>query len=167
MTGGVAIRPMTPGDWPEVERIYRAGIDAGNATFETETPPWDRFDATRLPHPRLVAALDGAVAGWVAASPVSARPVYRGVVEHSIYIDPAAQGRGVGRALLEAFIAQAEEAGIWTIQSSIFPENEASLRLHRAAGFREVGRRERIAQAAAGPYAGRWRDTILIERRSA
>ncbi|OCG74869.1 GNAT family N-acetyltransferase [Microbacterium sediminis] len=158
---------MTPEDWPEVELIYRAGIDTGNATFETEAPAWDRFDATRLPHPRLVAEVDGAVAGWVAASPVSARPVYRGVVEHSIYIDPAAQGRGVGRALLEAFIAQAEAAGIWTIQSSIFPENEASLRLHRAAGFREVGRRERIAQATAGPYAGQWRDTILIERRSA
>ncbi|MGV9768852.1 N-acetyltransferase family protein [Microbacterium sp. NPDC003461] len=157
---------MTPGDWPEVERIYQAGIDTGDATFETRTPTWEAFDASRLAHPRLVAEVEGDVAGWVAASAVSARPVYRGVVEHSVYVDPAARGRGVGRALLEAFIAAAEAAGIWTIQSSIFPENVASLRLHAAVGFRQVGRRERIAQAAAGPHVGEWRDTILIERRA-
>lgn len=166
MSGPVHVRAMAPGDWPEVERIYQAGIDTGDATFETRAPTWEAFDASRLPHPRLVAEVEGDVAGWVAASAVSARPVYRGVVEHSIYVDPAARGRGVGRALLEAFVAAAEAAGIWTIQSSIFPENVASLRLHAVAGFREVGRRERIAQAAAGPHAGEWRDTILIERRA-
>jgi len=161
------IRSLTADDWPRVHAIYQAGIDTGDATFETDPPSWQTFDATRLPQPRLVAVLAGDVVGWAAATPVSSRPVYRGVVEHSIYIDPSARGRGVGRALLGAFIAAAEEGGIWTIQASIFPENAASLRLHRAAGFREVGRRERIAQAIAGPHAGQWRDTILIERRSA
>lgn len=161
------VRFLIADDWPRVQAIYQAGIDTGDATFETEAPWWQTFDATRLPQPRLVAELAGDVVGWAAATPVSSRPVYRGVVEHSIYIDPSARGRGVGRALLGAFIAAAEEVGIWTIQASIFPENAASLRLHRAAGFREVGRRERIAQAIAGPHAGQWRDTILIERRSA
>jgi len=163
---GIEIRPLTEADWPRVREIYQAGIDTGDATFEVEAPSWEAFDATRLPRPRLVAVLDGVVAGWAAASPVSSRPVYRGVVEHSIYIDAAARGRGVGRALLRAFIDAAEEAGIWTIQASIFPENTASLRLHLAAGFREVGRRERIGRATAGPHAGQWRDTILIEHRS-
>jgi len=116
---------------------------------------------------RIVAVDESdAVRGWVAASPVSSRPAYRGVVEHSVYIDREARGRGLGRLLLDAFIAAADAAEIWTIQSSIFPENTASLRLHQAVGFRVVGRRERIAQARIGPHAGQWRDTILIERRT-
>jgi L-amino acid N-acyltransferase YncA len=164
----IRLREMTAADWPAVERIYAQGIDDGEATFEVETPSWDVFDAGRLPGLRLVAVDDqGAVVGWVAASAVSTRPAYRGVVEHSVYIDRATRGNGVGRLLLDAFIAAAESAGIWTVQSSIFPENTASLRLHETAGFRIVGRRERIARSNAGPHAGDWRDTILIERRSA
>jgi phosphinothricin acetyltransferase len=159
---------MAAADWSAVERIYAQGIEDGEATFEVATPSWDAFDAGRLPGIRLV-AVDEAdlVVGWIAASAVSSRPAYRGVVEHSVYIDRAARGHGLGRLLLEAFVAAAEDAGIWTIQSSIFPENTASLRLHERAGFRVVGRRERIARSAAGPHAGEWRDTILIERRSA
>ncbi|MBD3942919.1 N-acetyltransferase [Microbacterium sp. NEAU-LLC] len=161
------VRVMERADWPAVERIYAQGIEDGEATFEVATPSWSAFDAGKLPGLRLVAvAEDGAVCGWVAASPVSSRPAYRGVVEHSVYVDRAARGRGIGQLLLGAFIAAAEDAGVWTIQSSIFPENSASLRLHEAAGFRLVGRRERIARAGLGPHAGTWRDTILIERRS-
>lgn len=166
----IRLRPMRPEDWPDVERIYRQGIAAGNATFESRVPSFAQFDAARLSVPRLVAVdADGddrAVLGWVAASAVSTREAYRGVVEHSVYVDDAARGRGVGRALLEGFIADAEEAGIWTIQASVFPENDPSLRLHAALGFRAVGRRERVARATVGPWSGRWRDTILIERRS-
>lgn len=168
MTGGVGIRPMTAGDWPEVEAIYRAGIVTGNATFEADPPSWEQFDAGKLDVGRLVATDDtGAVLGWVAASLVSVREVYRGVVEHSVYVSPAAAGQGVGRQLVDAFIAAAEDAGIWTIQSSIFPENTASLALHDRAGFRRIGTRERVALMTYGPWAGKWRDTILIERRSA
>lgn len=160
------IRPLTPADWPAVEGIYREGIATGHATFEAEPPSWEAFDAGKLPGLRLVATdADGAVEGWAAASPVSARPVYRGVVEHSVYIAAAARGRGIGGALLGAFIAAADAAGIWTIQSSIFPENTASLRLHEHHGFRTVGTRERIALMGHGPLAGVWRDTVLIERR--
>ncbi|WP_291038344.1 GNAT family N-acetyltransferase [Herbiconiux sp.] len=159
---------MNPDDWPVVEAIYRAGIETGNATFEADSPSWEHFDASKLDIGRLVAADDtGAVVGWVAASHVSAREVYRGVVEHSVYVARAAAGQGVGRQLVEALIAAAESAGVWTIQSSIFPENTASLALHDRAGFRRIGTRERIALMTYGPWAGQWRDTILIERRSA
>jgi phosphinothricin acetyltransferase len=159
------IRPLVAADWPEVQAIYAAGIATGNATFEAEPPDWEHFDSGKVADLRFVAEADGVITGWVAASPVSARPVYRGVVEHSVYVAPEAAGRGLGRLLLDAFLRAADEAGYWTVQSSIFPENEASLRLHRSAGFREVGRRERIALMPFGPYAGRWRDTILVERR--
>ncbi|WP_179488796.1 GNAT family N-acetyltransferase [Microbacterium immunditiarum] len=158
---------MTAADWPAVERIYAQGIEDGEATFEVATPSWTAFDAGKLHELRFVAVDEtGAIVGWIAASAVSARPAYRGVVEHSVYIDRAARGRGIGRLLLDAFIDAAEHAGIWTIQSSIFPENAASVRLHEAAGFRVVGRRERIARSGTGPHAGAWRDTLLIERRS-
>jgi phosphinothricin acetyltransferase len=158
---------MTDADWPAVERIYAQGIQDGEATFEAATPTWAAFDAGRLPGLRIVAIDDhDRLCGWVAASAVSARPVYRGVVEHSVYIERSAQGQGLGRRLLDVFIAAADKAGVWTIQSSVFPENTASLRLHERAGFRIVGRRERIARAEVGPHAGEWRDTILIERRS-
>jgi L-amino acid N-acyltransferase YncA len=160
-------RPMTPQDWPDVERIYAQGIEDGEATFEVATPSWQAFDAGKLARVRLVAVGDdGRTLGWAAASAVSSRPAYAGVVEHSVYIDRDARGAGVGRGLLDAFIEAAEEAGYWTIQSSVFPENAASLRLHERAGFRVIGRRERIARAGAGPHAGKWRDTVLIERRS-
>lgn len=145
-----------------VLKVYAAGIAEGDATFETEAPTWAEFDASRLPGHRFVALDDdGVVLGWVAVTPVSSRQAYAGVVEHSVYVDPRARGRGVGRVLLDRLIASTEAAGIWTIQSGIFPENVASLALHRHAGFREVGVRRRVAQ-----LAGEWRDVILVERRS-
>ena len=153
---------MTAGHAAQVLAIYRAGIDEGDATFETAAPLWADFSASRLPQHRFV-ALDaaGAVLGWVAVSAISSRCVYEGVVEHSVYVHPAARGRGIGRLLLGALIASTEAAGIWTIQSGIFPENATSVALHRAAGFRIVGTRERI-----GRHHGHWRDVLLLERRS-
>jgi L-amino acid N-acyltransferase YncA/protein-tyrosine-phosphatase len=161
-----SVVPLTAEHWPEVERIYAAGIATGHATFESEPPTWDRFDASRLPDQRLVAVEGGRVVGWAAASPVSDRCVYAGVVEHSVYVDPAAGGRGIGRLLLDALVASTEAAGIWTIQSGVFPENTASLALHRSAGFREVGIRERVGLMTHGPLAGHWRDVVFLERRS-
>jgi L-amino acid N-acyltransferase YncA len=159
------IRPMHHGDADVVLAIYQAGLDTGQASFETTAPSWAAFDEGRLPGHRHVAVDDdGVVLGWVAVSPVSARPVYAGVVEHSVYVDPAVKGRGIGRALLDALIASTEDAGIWTIQSGIFPENAASLALHERAGFRVVGVRERVGRHAA--HGGRWRDVVLLERRS-
>jgi phosphinothricin acetyltransferase len=137
-------------------------LDGGNASFEHTAPDWPAFDTAKLPDHRFVAVDTGdTVLGWVAASAVSARSVYAGVVEHSVYVDPVAQRRGVGRLLLDALIASTEAAGIWTIQSGVFPENTASLKLHAAAGFRTVGVRERV-----GRHSGVWRDVVLLERRS-
>jgi L-amino acid N-acyltransferase YncA len=155
------IRPLTAADWPAVERIYAEGIATGDATFEAEPPSWEQFDAGRLREQRLVALENGEIVGWAALSPTSSRDCYAGVVEHSVYVTESARGQGVGRELMRALIAGAEAAGLWTIQTSIFPENQASVALHRALGFRVVGRRERIAQ-----LNGVWRDTILLERRS-
>lgn len=156
------IRPMTGADADAVLAIYQAGLDGGQASFEVDAPTWAAFDAGRLAAHRLVAddGTDG-VLGWVAVSAVSARPVYAGVVEHSVYVDPAARGRGIGRVLLEALIASTEAAGLWTIQSGVFPENTASIALHERCGFRVVGTRERI-----GRHHGVWRDVVLLERRS-
>ena len=162
----LTVTAMEPRHWPQVEAIFRAGIETGHATFESAAPTWERFDASHLAAHRVV-ALDGDVLGWAAVSAVSAREAYAGVVEHSVYVSDAARGRGVGRALLESLVVSTEAAGIWTIQSSVFPENVASLALHRALGFREVGRRQRIARMTHGELAGRWRDTVLLERRSA
>lgn len=162
----MTVAPMTAEHWPEVERIHAAGIATGHATFESEPPAWEQFDASRLPDQRLVALEDGRVVGWAAATGVSDRCVYAGVVEHSVYVDPAAGGRGVGRSLLDALAASTEAAGIWTIQSGVFPENVVSLALHRAAGFRVVGTRERVGRMTYGPLAGQWRDVVLVERRS-
>ena len=160
---GVVIRPMEPADARQVLAVYQAGLDTGLASFETTAPGWEAFDGAKLPGHRFVAADgDGEVLGWVAVSPVSARSVYAGVVEHSVYVRPGYHRRGIGAALLRALIGSTEAAGIWTIQSSIFPEHTASLQLHRQAGFRVVGTRERIAR-----HHGRWRDTVLIERRGA
>lgn len=159
---------MAATDWPAVETIYREGIEAGNATFEREPPSWADFDRGKLEIGRLVAAdTDGSLIGWIAASRVSERDAYRGVVEHSVYVADAARGRGVGTLLLDAFVQAVDASEIWTVQSSIFPENAASLRLHETAGFRVVGRRYRIARMTYGPWAGQWRDTILLERRRA
>lgn len=158
--------PLEAEHWPEVQRIYADGIETGHATFESEPPTWEQFDAAKLPGQRLVALEDGRVVGWAAASAVSDRCVYAGVAEHSVYVDPAARGRGVGRLLLDALVASTEAAGIWTLQSGVFPENAASLAVHRAAGFRVVGTRERIGRMTSGPMAGQWRDVVFIERRS-
>ena len=162
-TEPVRVEPMTAEHASQVLAIYQAGIDEGDATFELAAPGWEEFDGSRLPDHRFV-ALDpasGAVLGWVAASPVSGRAVYAGVVEHSVYVHQAARGRGLGALLLSALISSTEQAGIWTIQSGIFPENTASVALHEACGFRLVGRRERL-----GRQHGRWRDVLLLERRS-
>ncbi|MGO4456661.1 N-acetyltransferase family protein [Streptomyces sp. M-16] len=153
---------MRPEHAGQVLAVYRLGIDDGNATFETSVPTWEAFDAAKLPEHRLV-ALDGGgrVLGWAAVVRVSDRCAYAGVVEHSVYVHPDARGRGVGLALLKALLASTEAAGIWTVQSGIFPENTASLALHERAGFRVIGTRERI-----GRHHGAWRDVILVERRS-
>lgn len=153
---------MKPSDWPAVRAIYEEGIATGNATFEISAPEWSEWDARHLTHSRLVARQGCAIAGWAALSPVSSRPVYRGVAEVSIYVAERARGRGIGRTLLAALIGESEQHGIWTLQAGIFPENTASIELHQRCGFRIVGRRERIGQTADG----RWRDTILLERRS-
>jgi phosphinothricin acetyltransferase len=169
--GTIAVRELRPADAAAVLAIYQAGLDTGQASFETTAPSWEAFDAARLPGHRFVAVNDGArrsredpgdqIVGWVAVSPVSARAVYAGIVEHSVYVDPAAQGLGVGRLLLGSLIGSTESAGIWTIQSAVFPENAASLALHRAMGFRVIGTRERV-----GRHHGVWRDVLLLERRS-
>lgn len=156
------IAPMLPNDWPEVEEIYQDGIDTLQATFETQTPNWEAWDAGHLASPRLVAkSTNGSILGWAALSPVSKRQVYRGVAEVSIYIDVNQMGKGIGKKLLAELIQLAEAAGIWMLQAVTFPENEASVRLHEKLGFRLVGRREKIAQ-----QHGVWRDTVLLERRS-
>ena len=155
------IGDLRPEHWPEVARIYAAGIATGNATFETEVPTWERWDAAHLPEHRFVALRDGEVVGWAAVGPVSDRCVYGGVVESSVYVAESARRQGVGLELLQRLIASTEAAGIWTIQCGIFPENEASVRLHERGGFEVVGRRSRL-----GKLHGAWRDVLLLERRS-
>ena len=159
---GVGVRRMAADDWAAVRDIYQAGIDTGNATFETSAPDWADWDRGHLADHRLVAVdAVGAILGWTALSPVSDRCVYAGVAEHSVYVHPGHRGRGVGRTLLDALVASTEQAGIWTIQTGIFPENTASVNLHTRAGFRVVGRRERV-----GKLHGLWRDSLFLERRS-
>ena len=148
-------------DWEFVRAIYLEGIETGQATFETEAPDWDRWDAGHSPQCRLVARSGDGVLGWAALSPVSRREAYAGVAEVSVYVAASARGRGVGGALMRALIEASERHGVWTLQSSIFPENHASVILHLKHGFREVGRRERIAR-----HHGVWRDTVVLERRS-
>jgi L-amino acid N-acyltransferase YncA len=155
------LRPLEPEDWPAVAEIYWDGMRDGLATFETEVPSWEEWDRGHLEHHRLVAEILGEVVGFAALSPASSRRCYAGVAENSVYVARSARGLGIGRALLEALIEDAEEAGIWTIQTSIFPENRASLALHERCGFRVVGTRERIAKRD-----GVWRDTVFLERRS-
>jgi L-amino acid N-acyltransferase YncA/2-polyprenyl-3-methyl-5-hydroxy-6-metoxy-1,4-benzoquinol methylase len=157
-----SVRRMSASDWSGVAAIYEAGIASGHATFETDVPDWDSWDRSHLAAPRLV-AVDASqkLVGWAAGSAVSERCAYGGVMEHSVYVDPSSQGRGVGGLLLKTLVAESERLGFWTIQSGVFPENQASLALHRKWGFREVGRREKI-----GRHHGVWRDVVLLERRS-
>ncbi|MED4082519.1 GNAT family N-acetyltransferase [Halalkalibacterium halodurans] len=157
----IRIIEMTDNDWPEVERIYREGIETGNATFETEAPSWEKWDAGHVKSCRFVAKIKEKVVGWVALSPVSSRCVYQGVAEVSVYVGSTGRGKGVGRKLLASVVEESEKQGYWTLQASVFPENVASLKLHRQLGFREVGKRERLAKRE-----GVWRDVILLERRS-
>ncbi len=151
---------MTAGDWSAVAAIWDEGIATGNATFETEPPSWSSFDETRCREGRFVAEDGGTVVGWAAIAPVSTRPCYAGVVENSVYVTASAWGRGIGGMLMDALVEAARAAGIWTIQTSVFPTNAASVALHERAGFRIVGRRERIAE-----LDGVWRDTLLLELR--
>lgn len=155
-----ALAAMQPADWPAVERIYLAGIADGNATFETESPGWEKWNAAHHTHSRIVAKENGEIVAWAALGPVSSRRVYRGVAEVSIYVAEAARGKGIGKRLLTALIRYSEQNEIWMLQAGIFPENTASIALHKACGFREVGVRERIG------LGGRWRNTVLLERRS-
>lgn len=152
---------MTRADWPAVARVYREGIESGHATFETGVPTWEEWDESHIDSCRLVSEVEGEVVAWAALTAVSRRHVYRGVAEHSIYVADAMRGRGVGTSLLAALVEASEEAGFWTLQTGIFPENEASIALHSAAGFRVVGIRER-----PGSHHGVWRDVVLMERRS-
>jgi phosphinothricin acetyltransferase len=155
------ITPLTSADWPAVRAIYLEGLATGLATFETQAPEWPAWDSGHHPFARLAARGEQGLLAWVALSPVSARAVYRGVADVSIYVAAAARGQGIGRALLTRLVTESEAQGIWTLQSSLFAENQASLALHTACGFRPVGRRERIAQRD-----GLWHDTLLLERRS-
>jgi phosphinothricin acetyltransferase len=157
----IALRSLRDGDWPDVARIYAAGMETRNATFETELPSWEQWDAAHLAEHRFVAVEDDSVLGWVALSPYSDRCCYGGVADESVYVAPEAWGRGAGRTLLERAIASSEAAGIWTLQAGVFPENAASIALHRRCGFRDVGIRERI-----GELDGVWRDVVLLERRA-
>lgn len=153
---------MRSDDWDAVRAIYLEGIESGNATFETEPPSREEWDAKRRPDCRLVAECDGAVVGFAVLSPTSSRPVYEGVCEVMVYVGAAARGRGVGGALMRSLVAESERVGVWTLQAGIFPENLASLRAHERVGFREVGRRRAIGRF----HDGRWRDVVLLERRS-
>lgn len=163
----IRFREMVASDWSEVKDVYTTGIETGHATFESAPPAsWKDFSGNRHLDLCLVAVgADDQILGWVGAGPVSSRQAYRGVVEHSIYVQPKASGKGVGIRLLSEFVDLADRHDVWTIQSSIFPENVASLCLHERAGFRIVGRRERIAYMTYGPLAGQWRDTMMVERR--
>lgn len=156
------IRELADADWDAVRRIYAEGIATGNATFETEVPRREVLESKWIPGHRWVAEIDGRIAGWSAATPVSARECYAGVAATSLYVGDGFRGLGVGKSLLHEQVGAADACGLWTLQTSIFPENEASIALHRAAGFRVVGTRERIAL-----HHGVWRDTVLLERRRA
>lgn len=157
----IQIQPLLPKDWEAVKRIYEQGIATGHATFETQAPSWERWDKSHLLHPRLVATDQELVLGWAALTPVSDRCVYEGVAEVSVYVADEARGRGIGTDLLQALIKASEQLNFWTLQSGIFPENKPSVLMHLHCGFRILGQRERI-----GKMQGRWRDTLILERRS-
>ncbi|WP_226678381.1 GNAT family N-acetyltransferase [Mesobacillus jeotgali] len=161
MEGSIKINKMLPDDWEKVRAIYLEGIATGHATFQKEAPSWEEWNLSHDAECRIVARLDGDVVGWAALSPVSSRSVYAGVGEVSVYVSQKHNGKGIGSFLLRSLIEISEQNGFWTLQSSIFPENEGSIQLHKNHGFREMGRRERI-----GKIEGVWRDTIILERRS-
>ncbi len=161
------VERMQPGDWPQVRSIYLDGIRTGNSTFESDAPDWEKWNFSHLPEHRLVVKEDDRILAWAALSPVSAREVYSGVAELSLYVAAGHRGQGIGSALLAAIIDSTEKAGLWTLQGGIFPENTASLRLVKKHGFKEIGRREKIGRMTYGDLAGTWRDVILVERRSA
>jgi phosphinothricin acetyltransferase len=157
----IRVEPLRPEHWPDARTIYEEGIATGHATFETAPPTWQEWNASHLEAPRLVACEGDRVVGWAALSPVSSRCVYGGVAEVSVYVSAASRGRGVGTLLLERLIRDSEDRGIWTLQAGIFPENTASVSVHRKLGFAEVGRRKHL-----GKLKGQWRDVLLLERRS-
>ncbi|QQK76184.1 N-acetyltransferase family protein [Salicibibacter cibarius] len=161
MESKIVIDKMHPEDWDKVKDIYLEGIATGNATFQKEAPSWEEWDNNHLATCRMVARLKDEILGWVALTPVSNRYVYAGVAEVSVYVSQRSKGKGIGDLLLKTLIEQSEQNGFWTLQSGIFPENVASLKLHKNNGFREIGRRERI-----GEMDGVWRDIFLLERRS-
>jgi phosphinothricin acetyltransferase len=164
--GKPAIDRFMPEDWEEVRAIYQEGIATGHATFEAEAPEWGKWDSAHLPDPRLVARAGSGIMGWAALSRVSPREVYSGVAEVSLYVRRDHQGKGFGSALLAALVKASEQKGIWTLQAGIFPENVSSIELHKQHGFRVLGMREKVGKMAFGEYAGRWRDVVLMERRS-
>lgn len=162
----ICVRPMTSDDAEAVLRIYKEGIDSGNATFTADLPSWQAWDDGHLPDARFVAIADGQVAGWVALAGISSRPVYKGVAEISIYVSKDCRRRGVGRTLLGKAVEASEAAGFWTLQAGIFPENEASLVLHADFGFVAIGKRRGLGRMTYGPLKGQWRDVVFMERRS-
>lgn len=160
-TTELIIRPVQPNDWPAIAAIYQQGIDTGVATFETQAPAPDKMAAKYMAAPKLVVEQDGQVVGYALLSAVSDRCVYGGVAEVSIYIAASHRGLGIGKRLLEQLIAESEQLGLWTIQATVIAKNKASIAVHKQAGFREVGYREKIVK-----HFGVWHDTILLERRS-
>jgi L-amino acid N-acyltransferase YncA len=160
------IEKMKPEDWEEVRAIYEEGIATENATFEPVVPDWEKWDSSHVPEPRLVVKVEGRVAAWAALSRVSARKVYAGIAEVSIYVGEKFRGRGIGDALLAALVDASEKAGFWTLQGGIFPENTVSIELHKKHGFRVLGIREKVGKMAFGRLQGKWRDVALMERRS-
>lgn len=160
-TNSIIVRPMTASDWQAVSKIYAEGISTGFATFEKDIPSYQSWDAAHMQSCRLIATDDNAILGWAALSPVSSRCVYGGIGEVSVYVGKDCRGRGVGKLLMQALINESETEGLWTIQSGIFPENEGSIELHKKAGFRYIGKRERV-----GKLDGVWKDNLLFERRS-
>ncbi len=160
------IEPMNHEDWEQVRAIYEEGIATENATFEPVVPDWEKWDSAHVADPRLVVRVEGRVAAWAALSRVSARKVYAGVAEVSIYVGEKFRGRGIGDALLDALVDASEKAGFWTLQGGIFPENSISIELHKKHGFRVLGIREKIGKMAFGRLQGKWRDVVLMERRS-
>jgi L-amino acid N-acyltransferase YncA len=163
----IVISAMQAADWPHVSRIYQEGIDTGNSTFALHPPAnWEEWSQGKINACSLVAHVDEAVVGWAAVSPASGRCVYAGVARVSVYVGASARGRGVGSALLQALIRTTEAFGLWTLEAGIFPENAASLHLHKKHGFRQVGIQERLGKMLYGEYAGQWRDVVLLERRS-
>jgi phosphinothricin acetyltransferase len=161
------INIMKPEDWEQVRSIYLEGIATGNSTFEADAPDWDKWNCAHLREHRLVVRVGDSVIAWTALSPVSTRCIYSGVAELSIYVAAKHRGKGIGSTLLKAIISSTEEAGLWTLQGGIFPENTQSLSLLKKHGFKVVGRRKRIGKMTYGDFAGTWRDVILVERRSA